>query len=133
MKLEIDLLREVLLFVEEKAARPLNEIEQVSIPGYEDAAVAYHIILAEEAGLLVAQIDTLPDTDDDAVLHVGYSIQRLTLKGHELIGAVRDETAWRHVKEGVRKIGSVTVSAVTGVAEAYLKQKISQVTGITIP
>ncbi|MVA50947.1 DUF2513 domain-containing protein [Agrobacterium vitis] len=78
MKLEIDLLREVLLFVEEKAARPLNEIEQVSIPGYEDAAVAYHIILAEEAGLLVAQIDTLPDTDDDAVLHVGYSIQRLT-------------------------------------------------------
>lgn len=59
-----------------------------------------------------------------------YSVHRLTSRGHELLGSVRDEGAWRFVKETSRKVGAVTLNAVFGIAEGYVKMKIIQALGI---
>lgn len=132
VKLEMDLLRDLLLYVEENASRPYNDLEDISLEGWTEDQVTYHVVLAEEDGLLTATIDELPDNDDPVIVHVTYSIHRLTSKGHELLGTIREPAAWGAVKSGVNKVGAVTVSVVTAVAQAYLKQKITEYSGIQL-
>ncbi len=132
MKLELDLLREILLYVEEHGARPYNDLENIKIDGWSDDEITYHVVIADEDGLLKATVEGLPDDEDPSILHLVYSVHRLTSRGHELIGAIREPKAWNVVKTGLGKVGSVTVNAVFGVAEAYLKQKIVEYSGMNL-
>ena len=132
VKLEMDLLRDLLLHVEEKASRPYNDLEDIVLDGWTDDQITYHVVLAAEDGLLTATVDSLPDDEDPVIVHVTYSVHRLTSKGHELLGTIREPSAWIAVKGGVNKVGAVTVSVVSAVAQAYLKQKVAEYTGIQI-
>lgn len=131
MKLEMDLLRDLLLYVEEHANRPVSEIEDISLDGWQPDEVAYHVILAEEDGLIKAVIEMLPDDTDLALTHVVYTVQRLTSRGHELLGAIREPRHWKVIKDGSKKAGLATIGAIVSFAEAYVKAKANQYLGVT--
>ncbi|WP_442580730.1 DUF2513 domain-containing protein [Mesorhizobium sp. ASY16-5R] len=130
MKLEPDLLRALFLYVEEHAKRPISSLEDIQLHGWAADAVAYHVILAEEAGLLKAIIEDIPDTEDAERFHVVYNVQRLTSRGHEFLGTVRDPKHWRIVKDGAKKAGIATISSLFGIAEAYAKIKVTEFLGL---
>lgn len=126
MKLEPDLMRSLLLYVEEHANRPISQLTKVEIEGYSDDAVAYHVILAEEEDLIKAIIHETHDTEDEDVVHIEYDIQRLTNRGHEFIDSVRDSRIWKKVKAGAAQAGIVTIKALFQFAVAYAKTEVEK-------
>lgn len=87
--------------------------------GNEDAMKHYHALLLEDAGLLA---------------YVGGSDEalRLTSQGHDFINLVRDDGVWKKVKEGAAKAKGASISLLISVAEAYAKQKVTEVTGLPL-
>lgn len=129
MKFEMDLLRDLLIYIEEKADRPISELDGVDLEGWTPEQVAYHVVLAEEDGLIRAIIDQLPDDDDPDSSHVAYSIQRLTSRGHELLGNIREARHWKAIRSGVEKAGTFTIGAMARFAEAYVTMKAKELIG----
>ncbi|MHA6641337.1 DUF2513 domain-containing protein [Mesorhizobium sp. A623] len=130
MKLEPDLLRDLLLHIEEHATEVHCEMGEISLAGRADKEVTYHVVRAEEAGLIQATIEGLPDDDDPMVTHIDYSVHSLTFRGHELLGAIRTPKHWKVIKEGSKKAGIATVGAIFSFAEAYVKAKAGEYLGL---
>ncbi len=130
MKFHLELLRDLLTYVEENANRVHSDLENIEIAGYSDDDVTYHVVLATESGLLDSTIDKLPDNEEPDLLNVAYSVHRLTAKGHNFLGSIQDEGNWVAVKDAAKKAGAFTVDAVVEVAKAYLKSKIGLIFGI---
>lgn len=99
MKRDMDLVRELLLKVEEAPADGLDEIENLKIDKFTTQEIFYHIALLKEAGLVEAHINYANDGPNSAW------ITRMTWNGHELLDAIRDETVWGKTKEELKKVG----------------------------
>ena len=126
MKLNMDLVRELLLFIEEKADRPISHIEDITLTGWSANEIAYHVMLLEEAGFIKAEIDTIPDYEDPIILHVTYTINRLTLSGHEFLDAARTPQHWAAIKGYAQKLGVNGMKSVGRIAESYITDLIKQ-------
>lgn len=130
VKLNQDLLRALLLHIEEHATRPISDLQEIEIEGWNEADIAYHVLLAKEAGLIKARIDDVPDADDPGISHIAYSVERLTMEGHGFLGAVRDPKRLRAIKKLAAAAGAETVKTIAVVAEAYVLAKVKELTGI---
>lgn len=126
MKRDPDLEREILLAIE--------EYDGTSRPGYADLSnleaatlqVNYQTRLLWEAGLIHA-IDAETMTNRFATLPI-----RLTMPGHEYLDTIRDEAVWRKTKEGAQAVGSFSLQTLGALARGFVKQKISQHTGLDV-
>ncbi|MDX1004622.1 DUF2513 domain-containing protein [Sinorhizobium medicae] len=132
LKLEMDLLRELLLYVEKNADRPHSDLENIEIDGWSKEQIEYHVVLAFEDGLIKARIDELPDFEDAGILHIDYSVHRLTMRGHNFLGSIVEPSNWEAIKGGAKKAGAVTTSLLYSIAEAYVKQRVTEITGIPL-
>jgi len=104
MRRDMDLVREILLFVEENI--PDGEQVAVEISGRSAAEVNYHIKLLHEAEFIEA-IDTSSSDGDDWI------VQRLTWKGHDFAEAARSNVLWAKAKQLIVEKGSaLTVDAI---------------------
>lgn len=126
MKLDMDLVRELLLYVEDKADRPISHLEDITITQWSGDDVAYHVMLLEEAGYIKAYIDTVPDYENPIILHVNYTLTRLTLSGHEFLDAARAPQHWAAIKGNAQKLGVNSLKAVGRIAESYVTDLIKQ-------
>ncbi|WP_161495833.1 DUF2513 domain-containing protein [Bradyrhizobium japonicum] len=124
MKLEVDLVRQLLLHIDEHATRPISDLDSITIEGWTDDQIDYHVVQLEDAGFIEASIDSVPDNEDPDLVHVVYSVRRLTYKGHEFVETVRDATIWRKVKEKAKVAGAVTLPALMQVGAAFIKSQI---------
>ncbi len=115
MKLEKDLVREILLQVE--AWPDPRAWVSFNIPSHSKTELAEHIRLLDDAGFLDA--DDVTDTS-------GYDWQarRLTYEGHEFLDTVRDNEIWRLTKETAKKTGTASVQALFEIGKSYAKQKL---------
>lgn len=107
MKLERDLVRDILLKLEEDTGDP-REWKDVQVPGFTREQVAYHIAKMGEAGLIEAH---------DLSSHSGYDwrASSLTYEGHEFLDTVRDGKVW---KEAKRIADEARVSSIRVLIEA---------------
>jgi hypothetical protein len=97
MKRDMDLIRQILLKVEEHP--PNYDTVALSFPGVDDATIGEHVHLLVEARLIDA-IDcrTMENFFDWKPL-------RLTWDGHEFLGAACNETVWNKVTSVIREHG----------------------------
>ena len=123
MKLDKDLIRDILLAIEERETPNLPF--KLSIPERTDVEVSYHVQILEEAGLLVALERTTMSSH-------GWLPIRLTYDGHEYIETIRDSEVWRHTKEIAKTAGASTVKGLLEIGTAYVKQKLAEL-GIHVP
>ena len=104
MQRNMDLIREILLVIEESDETPLGWIT-FSLPGRSNNEISYHVKLLYEAGLIEA-IDASsmgPDGFD-------WKAKSLTWHGHEFLDAARDNTIWAKVKAKVAAaVGTTSV------------------------
>jgi DNA-binding transcriptional ArsR family regulator len=86
MKRDMDLIRRILMDIEESPEATGYQWLDLSIEGHSPEEVSYHVKLLDEAGLIEAE-----DLTDTA----GFDVRpkRLTWSGHEFIDAVRKDTA----------------------------------------
>jgi len=97
MKRDMDLIRTILLQIEEKGGNPFGSVA-LAIPDHSPAAVSHHILLLHDAGLIHA-------TDDSTTAEFRMEANRLTWEGHEFLDAARNDTVWNKAKDIVKEKG----------------------------
>ncbi len=118
MKLEPDLIREILVFAE---AIPAGEYRDIPALGdYDKVSVHCHARHLNEAGYLEAVI-----TEDSAGRPVCCRITDLSWKGHEFLGLARNNEGWAWAKKMLTdKAVAFSFSIITRILEAYAVKKI---------
>ncbi len=102
MKRDVDLIRNILLKVEETDDTELSA-KRFTVEGYDETIVARHIELLQEADLVDANIVKTQIGTTAAWIH------RLTWSGHEFLDAARNDTVWNKAKDYLTTRG-VTLS-----------------------
>ena len=99
MKLDMDLARAILLQAE---AAPPNQFPKINLPDHDADAVAEHVQLLAEAGLLEASIAP-SGSGGRRIWKV--SVKRLTWEGHQFLENARNDTVWAKTKTVVKEKG----------------------------
>ena len=131
MRFEPELLRDILLYVEKHATRAHADIDEIELPQWDDEAIAYHVKLAEQDGLLECDLDLLFDHEQEST-YLAFTIHGITADGHRLIETIRDPAHWRMIKEGAAKVGNLGLTTLVQFASAWVKLKITEKTGLVI-
>ena len=124
MKRDMDLMRLILLYLEENYDPNRGLISDVSIEGYEEAVIAEHCKLLHQAGLI---------SDIDITRFMGgglnLSIRNLTNEGYDYLESIRDEKTWEKVQKTMtdKKIPS-TIAFIAKVSGIFSGQVIKQLT-----
>ncbi len=112
MKRDMDLVRDILLFVEE-AGSPVD-IEEISLPKRNPDEVEYHVKIMASAGLLDASVSYGWDGS-----MVGACIDGLTWDGQDMLDAMMDARVWSKAMDAIRRnVGSTTFGVVKSMCEA---------------
>ena len=119
MKRNMDLIRKILLAIEEKGGDPRCYVD-LDIQDHSNEEVSYHVQLLEEAGLLEAvSLSTRSRFD--------VRPKRLTWYGHEFLDAAKNDTVWKKAKEIISEKGG---SIPFDVLKALLIKLASSVFGL---
>ncbi|MCQ2032236.1 DUF2513 domain-containing protein, partial [Stutzerimonas zhaodongensis] len=126
MKLDKDLVREILLAVEASDHDPRSWIS-LDVAGKTPMEVSYHIMLLHDAGLIVGQSHN----------HLGpngfkWEAKHLTYRGHEFLDTVRDGEVWRRTKAGAEKAGVAGLGVLLELGKAYGKEVLKEKLGIEL-
>lgn len=76
-----------------------------------DAKRHYHILLAQDAGLM-AEID--------------HQVYRMTSQGHDFVAAIRRSETWEVAKSAAAQVGGASLHLLWQVAEGYARGKLAQ-------
>jgi hypothetical protein len=112
----MELVRAILLEVEEKGVLDPYQSVEVVVPSYTEEQVLGHVKLLGEAGLM--------DVRDENTFHtISYLPTNLTWDGHEFLDAIRNDTVWARVKATVAtKGGGASVEIIKELAVQIGKQ-----------
>ncbi|MBW8296188.1 MAG: DUF2513 domain-containing protein [Sphingopyxis sp.] len=115
MKRDMDLLRKLLLAVEESPKAALQRMP--AFEGFTEDIIAEHTRLAFDAGLLEgASLKLLKGPPQFANIS-------LTWSGHEFLEKTRDPEIWEKTKTAAGKVGSFSLPLIMEVAAGYMKAK----------
>jgi len=118
MKRDMDLVRKLLLAIEEKDERFTSE--SLEVFDYSSDEIDYHCAMLLEAGIIRGKpIGTMgsPDT---------CLISGISFEGHEYLDSIRDNKVWSRVKDKSKKAGvTLTFDIVRDVAKTIAKELIT--------
>lgn len=123
MRRDLDLIREILLFIESEEgfngsgygkvdARRLNRSPD---------AVLYQMSLLADAKY-VSVVNWLAHGDP--------LIRGLTWEGHDFLDSVRDPKIWEQTKDGAKAAGGFTFDLLKDLAKGFLKKQLEERTGV---
>ena len=118
MKRDLELIRKLLLAVEEK---PTGFVpDEIRIDGYTLEQIGYHSYLVIDQGLAQGiELTTHGDTSPN------WRILNLTSAGHDFVDAARNESIWQKAVGPVKQKGlSVTVDVMKDLLLALIKAAI---------
>ncbi len=121
MKLDSDLVRELLFFFEAKDNRRHIESKDIQIANHSSEQIAYTLVRMYEAGFLSGEAVRSTTTPERIIRIIPFE---LSARGHEFLDAVRDPAIWRKTKAGAAKIGGAGVEVLWDLAKAYGKHLI---------
>ena len=128
MKRDLDLIRDLLLQIEEKYDGNFGMLEinyhgEVGSPEFQKTVE--HIYLMGEAGLIEVR-------DHSHMSGREYSPKRMTWWGHDFLDSIRDPEVWDQTKKLANKAGAGSLDLVGDIAKGFIKTKIKQHTGIDV-
>lgn len=123
MKRDLDLIREIMLVLEDKMEYGKNFMSDklFEIMKNETLSIeklAYHIGLLAESNFIKVKEYKI---DNEASFYV---INTITSDGHDFIDTIREKHTWDIVKEKAVKIGGFTLSLLVDIGKEYLKKEI---------
>lgn len=126
MKRDMDLIRNILLKVEELDDPPLTKILSDIATDDDIKIMIEHLrLLIEEAGLITG-------IAAHTLMGSNWFSMKLTWKGHEYLDNIRDPEIWNKTKQGAQKVGSFSLDVMSGLAKGFIKKKISDHTGVEV-
>jgi hypothetical protein len=119
MKRDMDLIRQILLAVEQDDDATGRHEVSVNIEGHLPIKVEYHVRLAAEDGLLIAM-------DAGVESQIAVLPTRLTPAGHDFLEASRDITIWQRAKILAVKTGGESVAVLMGIMIEIGKERLKK-------
>lgn len=129
MKLNNDLIRDILLTIEEYTAydKPISfykpyEVEENNQPlikDYSKEEFFYHLDQCEQSGLINVMLETGEYT----------TVANLTPNGHEFLENIRSNTVWSKTKSISKKLGLKSLDAIIQISTAVITEIIKQELG----
>lgn len=98
MKRDMDLIRKILFYVEDKFQAGKGPIA-IKIDNYSDEIIYEHIKLAYQTGLIQKIIDAVTYTSCNIL------VGNLTNEGYDLLDKIRDDTVWNKTKQTIKEKG----------------------------
>ena len=124
MKLDKDLVREILLALETDDSDP-RAPKLLNIPGYTYPQIAYTVHILAEGGLVQA-------LNASSLSGFDWRPQRLTYAGHEYVDTIRDVEVWRKTKEIANKAGVFSLQVLIETGKSVVKQELMKL-GVHLP
>jgi len=122
MKRDLELIRKLLIFFEEKESP--QSVEVPPINGYDELSIKYHLVLLHDAGLL--RCEPVKSSTSERVIYV--LPFDLTWEGHEFLAKVKNEGVWRKIRTVVAaKGGSLAFSVVNQLATRFALEMVKDV------
>jgi hypothetical protein len=115
MKRDMELARLILMRIE--AQENYRDNISCEFEGFTEEQVQYHIMLLNEAGLVVA-------IDASSLQDIYWIPQRLTWQGHEFIESARDNKTWNKAKEIMAKTGGFVFEVAKPLLISLVKQQL---------
>jgi len=120
MKRDIDLIRKILIYLEEKPDDRV--VQEIHLEGYSTKEIQYHFILMDEAGFIRCEREKSSSTDDRVIRVYPFS---LTWQGHEFLEASRNDTFWKKAKDTVKsKAGALPIEVLKALLISMAKEKV---------
>lgn len=124
MKLDQDLVREILLAIEASKNDPKEGIDLV-LKNRSPRAIHTMCCCSQKR---VSSRDAFPTHNTSL-----WQPTRLTYKGHEFLDTVRDEEIWRRTKTGAEKAGGAGLGLLLELGKTYGKQMLEDRLAIKLP
>lgn len=122
MKRDIDLIRKLLIYLEDKPDDKIVKVEDVEIDTYDKNDIMYHFILMDQAGLIRCERQCSSSTPDRVINIYPFS---LTWEGHEFLEASRDESTWNNAKSIIlSKSGSLSLDVLKALLISMAKTSV---------
>ena len=96
-KRDLNLIRDILFEVEKHPYT--GSFFDIDVEGYDEDAISYHVLLAEEANLIEAY-------DDSSTQGRRFKPIRLTNYGHDFLDAARNDSIWNKAIDKIKNISS---------------------------
>ena len=140
MKLNLDCVRDILLFLEKQNNVNLSEDGEISwvpvriedlfegLNKYNRREVFYAVHNMEQAGLLDCSTEYADDSLDYCFINY------ITFEGHEFLEGVRGNKRWASVKKVAEKVGVFSFQVLASIAQSMAKAGINAVlSGYNLP
>tara|TARA_R110002020_G_scaffold189446_2_gene388419 strand:- start:13796 stop:14176 length:381 start_codon:yes stop_codon:yes gene_type:complete len=124
MKRDMDLIRLILLDIEEKD-KGSGQTVTIGDLGHTSEVVIEHLFLLKNAGFIEG-IDASHMQGRDLL------VQRLTWNGHEFLNTVRDPDVWAKTKKGADKVGAFSIEILSEIAKGIIRKKVADLSGVEI-
>ena len=119
MNRDMDLIRDILLAIEESAEDPRGWID-LDLPERSAKEVSYHVMLLDQAGLIEGQ--NLSSMGEEGF---EWRPKSLTWHGHEFLDAARSETIWNKAKSKAMEVtGGLSLDVLQALLTHYAKQAL---------
>ena len=114
MKRDMDLIRDILFWMEE------HEADFPKIPEKSEREIGYHCYLLADAGLIEAAKSTPFEETIPQAIPIS-----LTSRGHDFIDSARSKTVWSTVKSKVATTtGGVSIAIMTELLKEEVKRRL---------
>ena len=128
MKRDMDLVRSLLLYLEQKPGPEHTAAATIQIEGREELEIQYHLNLLYQAGMINGE--AVRSSTSDRIIYV--LPFELTWTGHEFLESVRDPEIWRNAKATASTAGTAGADFLWGIAKELVKRAIRSHTGLDI-
>ncbi len=112
----MDLVREVLLQIEQEPKLDGTRLAALTLPGRDQADVAYVVGLLIDTGFATGPTRRPPGAPP--------VVKGLTWQGHELLDNFRDPDVWEKTKERVKPLLGASLSVLAQIAAAEIKKRL---------
>jgi Hypothetical protein (DUF2513) len=117
MKRNMDLIRDLLLYVEDLPAGQVTQEVDYDVERYEFNDVLGHLKLLIDSDFIDGQVEIYHDSSSLVIL------RGLTMPGYDFIDSIRNESVWNQTKEKVASVGgSVAMEIIKDIAIFYGRQ-----------
>lgn len=126
MKLDYDLLTEVLKHVEENGDGETrqrltpNNVSETGLTAERFPAFGYHFDLLASGGFIDGKAERLHYRGDKLIVELYYF--GLTLEGHALLDSMRNEGVWKRIASTAKTLGVEGLKQIPALAVALLSQ-----------
>ena len=116
MKRDMDLVRELLLYLERSSKESTRK--RVAVDGHSREETNYHLLLLLDAGLIEGR--RIKSFQGNAVL-----VERMTWAGHDFLEAIRPPGVWHRVQKKIAPLGGATFDIVKKLATEAALERLS--------